>query len=387
MSNTRKVNTKDMNSKPHLQLLDALRGVAALIVLWYHCYECFGYEVAKGSGIYTQTCDHGYLAVDFFFLLSGFVIGYAYDGRWKGGMSIWTFFKRRLVRLHPMVIVGAVIGLVCFLIGGGNDWSGNPASAGNIVLVFVMTMLMIPVYPGWGADVRGNTEMYPLNGPCWSLFFEYIGNILYALLLRRLPMWALSIVVVLSGGTLGYLVLDSGYLGYGWSFADYGFWTGLLRMLFPYALGMLMARLFMKNDFANSQSNKQARATFVVSTLVLLILLPMPFIGNPAQPWQNGLYIMALLCVVFPLIVWYAAKAGTDKNRLCSFLGELSYPLYVVHYPLMYLFYKYHGFPNVTCTMADVWPMAVATFVGSIVLATVLLYVYDKPVRKKLLNK
>ena len=69
-------------------------------------------------------------------------------------------------------------------------------------------------------------------------------------------------------------------------------------------------------------------------------------------------------------------------NKLCTFLGELSYPLYIVHYPLMYLFYRYHGFPNVTCTMADVWPMAVVTFVGSILLATLFLYTYDKPVRR-----
>ena len=381
-----------MNSKPHLQLLDALRGVAALIVLFYHCYECFGYEIAEGTGIFTQVCDHGYLAVDFFFLLSGFVIGYAYDDRWRAsiqhtGMNTWTFFKRRLIRLHPMVIAGAVIGLACFLLDGGTDWNGNPASAGNLTLVFVMTMLMLPVYPGWSADVRGNTEMFPLNGPSWSLFFEYIGNILYALLLRRLSLKALAAVVIISGTTLGWLVLDSGYLGYGWSFVDYGFWTGLLRMLFPYAFGMLLARLFMPQMGKIKESSSRFLWTFVICAAVLLILLPMPFIGDPTQPWQNGLYIMLLLLVVFPLIVWQAAKAGTGNNRFCNFLGDLSYPLYIVHYPLMYMFYRYHGFPNVTCTMADVWPMAVATFFGSIALAVIFLYAYDKPVRRWLSKK
>lgn len=381
-----------MNSKPHLQLLDALRGVAALIVLFYHCYECFGYEISEGTGIFTQVCDHGYLAVDFFFLLSGFVIGYAYDDRWRAsiqhtGMNTWTFFKRRLIRLHPMVIAGAVIGLACFLLDGGTDWNGNPASTGNLTLVFVMTMLMLPVYPGWSADVRGNTEMFPLNGPSWSLFFEYIGNILYALLLRRLSLKALAAVVVISGTTLGWLVLDSGYLGYGWSFVDYGFWTGLLRMLFPYAFGMLLARLFMPQMQKIQESSSRFLWTFIICAAVLLILLPMPFIGDPTQPWQNGLYIMLLLLVVFPLIVWQAAKAGTGNNKFCNFLGDLSYPLYIVHYPLMYMFYRYHGFPNVTCTMADVWPMAVATFFGSIALAVIFLYAYDKPVRRWLSKK
>ena len=103
----------DFNSKPHLLLLDALRGVAALIVLCYHCFEGFATSVVN------QGCNHGYLAVDFFFILSGFVIGYAYDDRLRdGSVPTGMFFRRRLVRLHPMVVFGAVFGLLCFIIGG-----------------------------------------------------------------------------------------------------------------------------------------------------------------------------------------------------------------------------------------------------------------------------
>lgn len=376
-----------MQSKPHLLLLDALRGVAALIVLYYHCFECFGYEIAEGTGLYTQHCDHGYLAVDFFFLLSGFVIAYAYDER--RSMSFATFAKRRLIRLHPMVVAGAVIGLACFLIDGGTDWMGNVATPGNIALAFLMTLVMLPVMPGWGADVRGNGEMFPLNGPQWSLFFEYIGNVIYILLLRRLSTRTLSAVVVASGAALGYHVLQGGYLGEGWSFADGGFWWGMLRMLFPYSLGMWLCRLYMNTR--RSTSNIKPSTLFLICSALLLVLLPMPFVGNPQQPWQNGLYILLLTMVVFPTIIWMAASTGTHKNesqapaksiRFYQFLGELSYPLYIVHYPLMYLFYRYHGFPNVTCTMADVWPMAVATFCGSIALATLCLYAYDRPVRR-----
>lgn len=384
-----------MLSKPHLLLLDALRGVAALIVLYYHCFECFGYEITEGSGLYTQHCDHGYLAVDFFFLLSGFVIAYAYDDRWKAGvtreegkgLSVLTFFKRRLIRLHPMVIAGGVIGLACFLLDGGTDWFGNVATPAHLSLAFFMTLVMLPVFPGWGADVRGNGEMFPLNGPQWSLFFEYIGNIFYALLLRRLPTKALACVTAACGLVLGAHVLQVGYLGEGWSFVDNGFVWGLLRMLFPYALGMLLCRIFLTKKAegkAASAQNRSFTATFVACSAALLVLLPMPFVGDPHQPWQNGLYILCLTMLVFPAIIWVAASAGTGNNKLCNFLGEISYPLYIVHYPLMYIFYRYHGFPDVTCTMADVWPMAVATFAGSILLATLLLYGYDKPVRRLL---
>lgn len=371
-----------MQSKPHLLLLDALRGVAALIVLYYHCFECFGYEIAEGSGLYTQHCDHGYLAVDFFFLLSGFVIAYAYDDRKTMGFG--TFAKRRLIRLHPMVIMGGVIGLACYLLDGGTDWFGNIATPAHLSLAFFMTLVMLPVFPGWGADVRGNGEMFPLNGPQWSLFFEYIGNIVYALLLRRLPTKALACVTAACGIVLGAHVLQVGYLGEGWSFVDNGFVWGLLRMLFPYSLGMLLCRLFLRKHADQRSTTTAGRfmLTFVACSAALIILLPVPFVGNPSQTWQNGLYILLLTMVVFPVIIWAAANAGTGKNRICAFLGELSYPLYIVHYPLMYMFYRYHGFPDVSCTMADVWPMAVATFCGSIVLATVFLFAYDKPVRR-----
>lgn len=393
-----------MQSKPHLLLLDALRGVAALIVLYYHCFECFGYEIAEGTGLYTQHCDHGYLAVDFFFLLSGFVIAYAYDDRWTGGgrreengnngeersgLSVLTFFKRRLIRLHPMVVAGAVIGLACFLLDGGTDWAGNAATTGNIALAFFMTLVMLPAFPGWSSDVRGNGEMFPLNGPQWSLFFEYIGNIIYALLLRRLPTSAIACVTAACGIVLGAHVLQLGSLGEGWSFVGNGFTWGLLRMLFPYALGMLLCRLFLKRRTQAPAQDKHFLGIFLACSAILVVLLPMPFVGNPTQPWQNGLYILLLTMIVFPVIIWAAASAGTGDavrntfgRRFCTFLGELSFPLYIVHYPLMYMFYRYHGFPNVTCTMADVWPMAVATFCGSIVLATVMLYAYDRPVRR-----
>ena len=99
------------DSKPHYPLLDGLRGVAAIVVVWYHIFESFA------TSHLDQGVNHGYLAVDFFFLLSGFVLGYAYDGRW-GKMSTWSFIRRRLIRLHPMVIFGAIFGGALFYTQG-----------------------------------------------------------------------------------------------------------------------------------------------------------------------------------------------------------------------------------------------------------------------------
>ena len=121
------------------------------------------------------------LLVDFFFILSGFVIGYAYDDRWGKSLTMKDFFKRRLIRLHPMVIMGAVLGAITFCIQGSVQWDGTHIGISMIMLSLLCTIFFIPAMPGVGYEVRGNGEMFPLNGPCWSLFFEYIGNILYAL--------------------------------------------------------------------------------------------------------------------------------------------------------------------------------------------------------------
>ena len=193
------------DSKPHYELLDGLRGVAALVVILYHIFE--GYAFASNGTI--DTLNHGYLAVDFFFILSGFVIGYAYDDRWGKGLTMKNFFKRRLIRLHPMVIMGAVLGAVTFYLQGCVQWDGTHIAISMVMLSLLCTMFFIPAMPGVGYEVRGNGEMFPLNGPCWSLFFEYIGNILYALFIRRLSNKALAVLVAVLGVALTlFAVLD-----------------------------------------------------------------------------------------------------------------------------------------------------------------------------------
>ena len=193
------------DSRPHYDILDGLRGIAALIVIVYHVFELF-----PGTPV-----PHGYLAVDFFFILSGFVIGYAYDGRWDK-MTTGGFFKRRLIRLHPMVVMGAVIGAITFLLQGSVQWDGSKVGTGWVMLAMLCAMFMIPSAPGMSREVRGNGEMFPLNGPSWSLFFEYIGNILYALLLRRLPKWAMAVLCAVSGTMLAGIAAHDGFLGVGW---------------------------------------------------------------------------------------------------------------------------------------------------------------------------
>ncbi len=360
---------RQFEAKPHYDILDGLRGVAALLVIVYHVFECFDWTPVP----------HGYLAVDFFFVLSGFVIGYAYDSRWDEGLTVGHFFKRRLIRLHPMVIMGAVIGALCFFLQGSVRWDGTHVSAGWVMVAMLLGMFMLPLYPGVAADVRGNGEMFPLNGPSWSLFFEYIGNILYALLLRRLSTCWLAAVAAVSGVLLTGIAVHDGYLGVGWTMADSGLWTGLVRMLFPYSLGMLMARVF--------RPLKRVHGAFWVCAVIIFVVGCLPLTFGEMAPWQNGLYDVLCVIVVFPCLVWLGASqlsVGTVTKRVSHFLGELSYPLYAVHYPLMYLFYAHIGFNGDLVPIAkmnDVCPVATALPFACILLAWLCWRFYDRPLR------
>ena len=373
------------DSKPHYALLDGLRGVAALLVVWYHIFE--GYQFAGGKPI-IDFANHGYLAVDFFFILSGFVVGYAYDSRWGKTLTLGGFFKRRIIRLHPMVIMGAVIGAVSFALSGFARWDGSQSATSMVMLALLCAMFIIPALPGQMREVRGNGEMFPLNGPCWSLFFEYIGNILYALIIRRFSTPVLAVFTVLLGCALAWFAVGDvsqyGCIGVGWTIDQVNVLGGLLRMLFPFSMGMLLSRLFKKG--------REVRGVFWLSTLALVALFHVPYIAGSGALCLNGVFEIVCIAVIFPAIVWYAASGSTTdrfSTKACDFLGNLSYPLYMVHYPVMYLFYKWL-IDTRQYSFGETWQVALTVYAASLLLAWVCMKFFDIPVRRwltKISNK
>ena len=178
-------------SKPRYEILDGLRGIAAMLVVAYHLFETYY------GGKPDQPINHGYLAVDFFFVLSGFVIGYAYDDRWNN-MSTWAFFKRRLIRLHPMVIFGTLFGALMFYFGscstfplineivivlampwmglgteGAERWTNGLYEAFCIIVCFPLIVAM-----GAGSSVMGRSKA--IN--------QFLGEISYPLYITHYPL-------------------------------------------------------------------------------------------------------------------------------------------------------------------------------------------------------
>jgi peptidoglycan/LPS O-acetylase OafA/YrhL len=191
-----------LQTKQHFEILDGLRGVAALSVVTFHFMEWVTFDYSKNF------IGHGFLAVDFFFCLSGFVIGYAYDDR-IGKMGVIEFFKSRIIRLHPLVISGSILGLLAFLF---DPFGGHPElySAGKIILAFVCSVLLIPL--PIIAD-RG-FNLFSFNAPAWSLFWEYVANIVYAFVLYRIARRYLLVLTLLAAVAICYVAYHSGnFLG------------------------------------------------------------------------------------------------------------------------------------------------------------------------------
>ena len=231
-------------------------------------------------------------------------------------------------------------------------------------------------------DIRGWTEMHPLNGPAWSLFFEYIANILYAVIVRRFSKVLLTVFVVLCAGFLvQYLVMGpQGDVIGGWALDKTQLHVGFARLLYPFFGGVLLCRMGKLIRIKNA---------FWVCSLLIAVILSIPRIGGADHLWMNGLYESLCIIILFPLIVSIGAGGsitGKRSLKVCRFLGAISYPLYITHYPLIYIFTAWVANNKIPLGGYGLF-VGFLLMIASILLAWASLKFYDEPVRNWLTKK
>nr|WP_315232453.1 acyltransferase [uncultured Flavobacterium sp.] len=354
-----KIDSAILKPKQHFQILDGLRGIAALSIVLFHFMEIV-YQPSKNF------IAHGFLAVDFFFCLSGFVIAYAYHQERIEKMGIAAFFKTRLIRLHPLVVFGSVLGLLAFLF---DPFSSHPETyeTGKLILIFLASVFLVPfpVMPDRYFNLFG------LNAPAWSLFWEYVANILYALFLYKLSRRSLFLLTILAGAGLCFVSYRAGgsLLG-GWNGET--FWDGAARISYSFLVGML---IFRSNWIIKSKIG------FISLSVLLMLAFLIPF-----TEW-NWLTEPLVVLFYFPLLIALGAGARLTQGfrKICIFSGKISYPLYMTHYAVMWLFANYY-----TTYKPETTELFFIISIGTLLLvgfAYLTMIFYDIPIRKYLTDR
>lgn len=350
--------TTILQTKKHFTILDGLRGVAALAVVIFHFMEWVFTDPSRNF------IGHGFLAVDFFFCLSGFVIGYAYDDR-IAKMGVLEFLKSRAIRLHPLVIAGSVLGLLAFLF---DPFGGHPElySTGKIFLAFLCSVLLIPLPV---IEDRG-FNLFSFNAPSWSLFWEYVANIVYAFVLYNIRRNYLLLLTILSAVAICVVSYRSGNLLGGWSGPT--FWDGGARISYSFLAGLLIYRSnwIIKNKLG-----------FIGLTILLFLAFIMP------SSKLNWVIEPLIVLFYFPLLIALGAGAILTSRfeKLCVFSGKISYPLYMTHYAVLWMFGNYYiSHKPGTMHLAFLIITGVIVLVGAAYLVMIL---YDIPLRKYLSSR
>lgn len=332
-----------MTPKTHYLTLDAMRGVAALMVLVFHRRWTL-------THLGPLPFANAYLAVDFFFVLSGFVIALAYEDRLRAGMPLREFLILRAIRLYPIVILGGVLAAISMaLIGGG----GKGLVASTLVTLGLPSPASLSIEP-----------FYP-NGPIWSLFFEVLINMAFAVVLRVAPK-ALPALFGLSA--IAWLIMLSRHgLNVGFRF-DTVYW-GLARAAFPFGLGVVLYRL--------RDRLPALRIGFIPVCLILIAALALPPVVN--QTLYGGLAVL----ILFPALIVGGLASGPSAGLVgfAAWLGAISFPVYGLHYPL----YRMGDHLMIRLGWPRAWEIPIFATLAA-VLATVAFYFYDRPVRARLMR-
>ena len=299
------------SSRHRFHLLDALRGIAAICVVIGHQR----YIISRVG------LNNSYLAVDFFFCLSGFVIAFSYERRLQTGMRLREFFVGRLIRLYPVYLLGITFGLFYELAHGHRLGS-------HTGFAFLLAVFLFP-----NLKLVSSIMLFPLDVPSWSLFLELPANIAYACLIRRrlAVSWIIAVVSLAAFATLAYGVYHGNPLvNAGVTNTPAEFFLGFARVAGSFGLGVLTLRLFRHTPHLHLTGRLRSLTAAAVVAIFLLILL------SPAAFMQTDTFRLFAIILLFPALIYIGGSANPPDlfTSTCVLLGELSYPLYLTHIAL-----------------------------------------------------
>lgn len=346
---------KPMNVQRY-DMLDGLRGVAALLVVGFHLSQ---------FGMIPAIVPRGYLAVDFFFVLSGFVVAHAYERDLRTHLSLGSFIIKRMIRLYPLALLGAGMGLVVLLL----KWLFFPGKVESLEVLLASGMLNLAMVPSFLSATATSHDLFPGNGPLWSLFFELLINLLWAVCGIWLRTSTLILIIVVSLVFLAVFVNRYHTLNIGYDTAT--FWGGLARVCFGFPLGVVIYR-----EQHRLSANARHWSMFTLSAALVFVLAIPVAVSERNFPWLDLVFIS--LCL--PAIV-IGGTGQTNTMRFGSLLGSLSYPIYVLHFPIVLMM---SGLSQSLLSGWNTHIIASMSFVMILAFSWMALRLYDEPMRRML---
>ncbi len=345
-------------SKQHrFHFLDALRGVAAILVVPRHVPAGFSR---------TLTATNSMLAVDFFFCLSGFVVAFSYEKRLLRDFRFKDFFITRAIRLYPLAAVGTLIGAVH--LAWDHDALRHFGPWGLVASAMVLLGLLIVPLP--------HAQLFPLDSPMWTLFMELIANYGYGGLVRskRCQNWVLGTLMAAAFAILVVETLRFGTLDVGFGMATVP--GGLARVCFSFCAGVLLYRLFERRRLLRAQ----AHAAQGIGGAAVLGAVLVFFLCTPLHWMQTTACQLTLIALALPAIVYAGAFIEIPARflPLSVFLGTISYPIYILHQPILALLLRYRAASSET---EDAW-IVLACIVLVLAIAWIVAEFYDRRIRQ-----
>jgi peptidoglycan/LPS O-acetylase OafA/YrhL len=287
-------------------ILDGLRGVAAIVVVCFHL----------GFFKWIPAPSFGYLAVDLFFALSGFVIAHAYDSRFASrSMTFRDFMLRRSVRLFPLYLAGLLIGIALEM---RTQFLFPTVSWMQFCITAMLNLFLLPT-PFLSDHPAG---LFPSDPPAWSLVLElWVANLIYGAAWRFLNTKTLLVIIFVSAAALVGSSLYFGSLNLGVRWTE--IFVGISRVSFSFFVGVLVSRLRLKG-----MKNGLSPIPIFVG---LALILCMPLTGALARFYE-------LFCIffIFPGLIAIGAQSSSKSHpQLSAWLGDVSYALYLIHYPML----------------------------------------------------